>query len=93
MRKSGIIVVESREQSKMEAGELLPAADKGRLDWDNLTELGEVVTGAKPGRQDDSQITLFKSLGIAIEDIAIAAHIYKLATGSGAGAQIDIPSI
>lgn len=93
VRKSDIIVVEDKEQCKYEAGELLPVVDKGRLEWDKLTELGEVVVGKERGRNNDEEITLFKSLGIAVEDIAIAAHLYSLAKSAGVGKQLDIPSI
>ncbi|MGB7290892.1 MAG: ornithine cyclodeaminase family protein [Thermodesulfobacteriota bacterium] len=91
--KSDVIVVESKEQSKLEAGELMPLIEKGRLWWEKIYELGEVVTGKVKGRNNSEEITLFKSLGIAIEDIAVAAHIYKLAKLKSIGKKLDIPSI
>jgi alanine dehydrogenase len=91
--KSDVIVVESKEQSKLEAGELMPLIEKGRLRWEDIYELGEVVTGKVKGRNDSEEITLFKSLGIAIEDIAVAAHIYNLAKLKSIGRNLDIPSI
>jgi ornithine cyclodeaminase/alanine dehydrogenase-like protein (mu-crystallin family) len=93
VKRSKVIVVESKEQSKIEAGELLPLIEKGRLQWDQVYELGEIVAGKVNGRKKDEYITLFKSLGIAIEDIAIAAHVYELATAKGIGRKLDIPSI
>lgn len=93
VRKSDRVVVESRNQSMIEAGELLPLVEKGRLHWDRLTELGEVVVGREKGRERPEEITLFKSLGIAIEDIAVAAHLYNMARERGAGRQIAIPSL
>ncbi|MCI0455339.1 MAG: ornithine cyclodeaminase family protein [Candidatus Dadabacteria bacterium] len=92
VRKSDIIVVESVEQSKIEAGEFLPSIEKGRLQWEQVHELGEVLVGKVKGRTRDVDITLFKSLGIAIEDIAIAAHIYELAKKRGMGQKLKIPS-
>ena len=91
--KSDVIVVESKEQSKLEAGEFMPLVEKGRLWWESIHELGEVVTGKVHGRNSDQEITLFKSLGIAIEDIAVAAHIYKLAKAESVGKWLDIPSL
>jgi ornithine cyclodeaminase/alanine dehydrogenase-like protein (mu-crystallin family) len=91
--KSDVIVVESKEQSKIEAGEFMPLVEKGRLWWERIYELGEVVTGKVNGRNNNEEITLFKSLGIAIEDIAVAAHIYKLASVRSIGKRLDIPSI
>ncbi len=93
VRKSSIIVVESRKQCELEAGELLPLVDKGRLRWESLTELGEVVAGTKPGRETEGQITLFKSLGVAIEDVAVAARLYRLAREKGVGRELDMPAL
>ncbi|HSE83578.1 MAG TPA: ornithine cyclodeaminase family protein [Thermodesulfobacteriota bacterium] len=93
VRRSNIIVVESKEQSKIEAGEFLPAIEKGRLHWDEIYELGEIVAGGVKGRKEDKDITLFKSLGIAIEDIAVAAHVYELAKARALGQELPIPSI
>lgn len=93
VRRSNIIVVESKEQSKIEAGEFLPLTEKGRLHWDEIYELGEVVAGKVKGRKEDKDTTLFKSLGIAIEDIAVAAHVYELAKTRDLGQELPIPSI
>jgi len=93
VRMSNIIVVESIEQSKIEAGEFLPSIEKGRFQWEQIHELGEVVVGKVKGRIRDEDITLFKSLGIAIEDVAVAAHIYEQAKNRGIGQELKIPSI
>ena len=92
VRTADVIVVESLEQSKMEAGEFLPLIEKGTLRWSGVQELGDVVAGKSPGRMKDEDITLFKSLGIAVEDIAVAAHVYKVAKGAGIGTKLDMPS-
>jgi ornithine cyclodeaminase/alanine dehydrogenase-like protein (mu-crystallin family) len=76
----------------MEAGEFLPLIEKGTLRWSQLTELGDVVAGKVKGRATAEDITLFKSLGIAVEDIAVAAHVYKVAKGAGIGTKLDMPS-
>jgi alanine dehydrogenase len=93
VKRSNVIVVESTEQSKIEAGEFLPLVEKGRLQWEGIHELGEVVSGKIKGRARDEDITLFKSIGIAIEDIAVAAHVYELAQARGLGQTLEIPSI
>lgn len=92
VRSADIIVVESLEQSRMEAGEFLPLIEKGTLRWSQLSELGDVVAGKVKGRATAEDITLFKSLGIAVEDIAVAAHVYKVAKGAGIGTKLDMPS-
>lgn len=93
IRSAGVIAVESVEQCRLEAGEFLPLVEKGRLQWSDLAELGDIVSGKVNGRRAEEDITLFKSVGIAVEDIAVAAHIYKIASGSGTGRMLDMPSI
>ena len=92
VRAADVIVVESLEQSKIEAGELMPLIEKGTLRWSQVSELGDVVAGKTEGRKSDEDITLFKSLGIAVEDLAVAAHVYKIAKGAGMGRKLDMPS-
>ncbi|MGH7891637.1 MAG: ornithine cyclodeaminase family protein, partial [Thermodesulfobacteriota bacterium] len=92
VRSSDVIVVESLEQTKIEAGEFLPLIEKGTLRWSRIAELGDVVAGKAKGRTKDDDITLFKSLGIAVEDIAVAAHVYKVAKGAGMGTKLGMPS-
>jgi ornithine cyclodeaminase len=61
-----------------EAGDFLIPKKEGRINENDVkAEIGEVLTGAKPGRQAPTDITLFKSLGIAAEDLYSASHIYK----------------
>jgi len=86
-----IVAVESREQAKIEAGELLPLVEKGRLQWRNFLELGEIVAGKAAGRISGEDITLFKSVGIAIEDLAVAEHAYRAALSAGLGRSLDMP--
>jgi|SRR5262245_1213201 len=83
VRRAGVIVVDSIEQARLEAGDL--RAVDGGAPFERAVELKEVVAGRHPGRQNDSQITLFKSLGIGLEDLAAASFIYDRATESGAG--------
>ena len=85
-------VVESIEQCMIEAGEFLPVVEKGRMKWSDLTELGDVVSGKASGRDTPGEITLFKSVGVAIGDLAVAAHIYKIARGARIGTELQIPS-
>jgi len=89
---AGKKVVESVEQCMIEAGEFLPLIEKGKLKWSDLTELGDVVSGKISGRDTKEEITLFKSVGVAVEDIAVAAHIYNIAKKAGIGTSLDMPS-
>ena len=66
------------------------AAERGVINWETLTELGDVVSGRAPGRTSDSQITLFESQGLAIQDVATAMRIYELAREQNLGQEIDV---
>ena len=79
VRRAGLIVVDSREQSRMESGDLVLAFQEA--DWQRTVELPDVVTG-RAGRTDDAQLTLFKSNGLAIEDVVAAGFVYERAGGS-----------
>jgi alanine dehydrogenase len=87
--RSGIIAVDALDQAEIEAGDLLIPAAEGRLDLARVVELGAIVSGRVPGRSGDGTlITLFKSLGIALEDVATAGLVYALARERGLGEEI-----
>jgi ornithine cyclodeaminase/alanine dehydrogenase-like protein (mu-crystallin family) len=84
------IVVDFKEQALQEAGDLHDALRTGAISAEAVDiELGDVIAGKKPGRLHDLEITLFKSVGMAIEDIATAAFAYQRALAEGLGTQID----
>ncbi len=84
-RRSACVVVDSLEQSMLESGDLACAAEAEAFYWEDARELGFVVIGEFPGREDDSEITIFKSNGIALEDVAFARCIYEAAVKGGVG--------
>ena len=86
--RSNHLVVDSIEQSKLEAGEFVGVIESGRRHWDDFIEMKDVVAGFKPGRTNASDITLFKSLGLAIEDVAIGKVIYERAVKQGVGKKV-----
>lgn len=90
LRKCDPVVVDSRPSALKEAGDLLPALEKGRLHAGALTELGEVIAGIRPGRTSAKQTTLFESQGMAIQDLIIAAELAKLARARGMGSEVDL---
>ena len=69
------IYVDSREAAFKESGDVIAAGEA-------FAEVGEVVIGTKPGRESSEEITLFKSLGLAVEDVATADLIYRMATNT-----------
>lgn len=83
------IFVDRRESAENEAGDYLLAIQEGTLAKGTIrAELGEVVAGAQQGRSAASEITLFKSLGLAIEDLAAAQFLYARATAAGLGTAV-----
>jgi len=84
------LFVDARESALNEAGDYLIAAEEGAIGPEHIrAELGEVLIGAHPGRTSRAEITLFKSLGLAIEDLAAAAHAYQKANEQGVGEWIE----
>jgi len=90
VRKCSPIVVDSRPTAIKEAGDLLPALEKGRLHAGQFAELGEVMNGTRPGRTLPEQVTLFESQGMAIQDLIIAAELAKMARAKGLGTEVDV---
>lgn len=81
MERAAVIAADSVEQAKIEAGDLIQAADEGRLDWGKVSELSAIISGRIPGRTSDQDITLFESQGLAIEDLAAAEYVYQQVRG------------
>jgi ornithine cyclodeaminase len=88
VRRAAVVCVDSRATALREAGDLLPALEKGRLHEGQLCELGEILVGARPGRSDPRQITLFESQGMAVQDLALAVRLVALARQMGLGAEL-----
>jgi alanine dehydrogenase len=86
--QSACVVVDSNEQAMLESGDLARAAEAEAFYWEDTRELGLVVVGEFPGREDASEITLFESQGIALEDVALAARIYENALKAGKGERL-----
>ncbi len=64
---------------------------KGKYSKEHIhADLGEVVAGLKPGRQSTEEITLFKSVGLAVQDVTTAAKVYELAREARVGTEVEI---
>lgn len=87
--RAGAIFVDSSEQAKMEAGDLIQSFKEAPSRWDSVQELAQLVAGRAAGRTSRDQITLFKSSGIAIEDIVTAGRVYELALQRRVGKQVS----
>ena len=90
VKRSDVIVVDSIEQAKMEAGDLVQAFGEVTSRWDAVREISVFVANINPGRTNANQITLFKSVGIATWDLAVAARVFELAEAQGAEQSIPL---
>jgi ornithine cyclodeaminase len=85
------LFVDRRESALNEAGDFLIPKREGALGDDHIVaEIGEVLIGSVPGRASSQEITLFKSLGLAIEDVASAHVIHANAEAAGAGTWVEL---
>jgi ornithine cyclodeaminase/alanine dehydrogenase-like protein (mu-crystallin family) len=85
------VYVDRRESALKESGDILRAIEEDAITPDHLVgELGDVIVGTTRGRESRDEITLFKSLGLAIEDLATARYAADRAAESGGGTRVDL---
>jgi ornithine cyclodeaminase/alanine dehydrogenase-like protein (mu-crystallin family) len=90
VRRCKKIVCDSKDQARLEAGDLRAALEEGVLHFAEVQELGHIIAGRFRGREHAEDITMFKSLGVAIEDVATAAKVYAKAKEAGIGRMLDV---
>ncbi len=90
IRRADRIVVDQIEDAQIESGDLVGPVERGITGWDRMRELGAVVCGKVPGRERPDEVTLFKSNGLAIEDVAAAKVVLDRARAAGAGSEVPI---
>jgi ornithine cyclodeaminase/alanine dehydrogenase len=90
LERASFVCCDSRDQARLESGDLIEPVERGVLDWLEVHELQEVVAGEVPGRQADEDIVLFKSNGIAAWDIAVAARVLERARELGVGRELGV---
>jgi ornithine cyclodeaminase/alanine dehydrogenase-like protein (mu-crystallin family) len=78
LERASFVCTDSRAQAQEEAGDLIGPVRGGVLDWLEIHELQDVVTGELPGRGSDDDIAVFKSNGLAAWDLAAAARVLEL---------------
>ena len=79
------LVVDSKEVAALECGDILPSLEKGRLHWNEITELGEIAAGIRQGRTEDEGLSIFESHGMGLLDVACAEFIYRAAVNKSIG--------
>lgn len=90
VERAARVIVDSIEQSKHEAGDLLVPLETRKFLWERAHELHEVVAGRVPGRANAAEISLFKSNGIALEDTAAASLVYERARAQRIGREVEL---
>ncbi len=88
LERAAFVCCDSREQSRLESGDLIEPVERGVLDWLEVHELHEVLSGEVSGRAAETDIVLFKSNGIAAWDLAAGARVLELARAAGAGTEL-----
>lgn len=87
-RRAQVVTVDSKEQAKLEAGDFVEPIKAGALQWSDVLEFAPLLVGKYPGREAPRDVTLFKSLGLGIEDIALAVRVVELARKEGLGREL-----
>jgi alanine dehydrogenase len=89
--KRAKVVVDSREACWAEAGDLIIPLEKGLFGRDQVhAELGEIIAATKPGRASAREITFFKSVGVAVQDVAAASRALQAAERMGLGVEVEL---
>ena len=90
VKKVDRVFVDSKEAVLSEAGDFTISMKHGTIGPNRINgELGEVISGKIPGRQNEKEITLFKTVGIAVEDVVVVAEIYRRALSAGLETKLE----
>ncbi len=89
IQRAAVRAVDSRELA-LNTGDFLEPLSEGAIRGEDVVELGEVLLGTRPGRTDGDQITLFKSVGHAANDLAVALHLAAKARRMGLGVELEM---
>ena len=89
--KAATVVVEFLPTAEAECGDLIHAVGRGRLRWNTVRELKDIVSGLIPARRTADEITLFDSVGTGAEDVAMANFVLRKARERGIGLELPIP--
>lgn len=90
IRRSAAHIIDSRTECLTDAGDFQIPAAEGVLDLDDVAEIAEVVSGKRPGRRNDDEIIVYKSIGVPVQDLITGQHIDRKAHEQGLGVVLDI---
>ncbi|PJI42237.1 ornithine cyclodeaminase family protein [Ferrovibrio sp.] len=85
VRRAEVVVADSRDTARTESGDLFQAVEAGILSWENVIDFGDVAAGLRKGRTSETDIVLFESHGMALQDIYCAMHVVRAARERGVG--------
>lgn len=88
IERAQVVVCDSIAACRLEAGEFREPLAQGSFTWEQASELSQVVAGQVPGRATGPGISIFKSVGLALEDVAVAAVVYDRARAEGLGTKL-----
>jgi alanine dehydrogenase len=88
--RANLIAVDSIEQSRQEAGDLIMAFSQDESKWSGVKKLADIVDGRVPGRSNEADVTIFKSNGIASWDLAVGVRAWNLAREKGLGRKLPL---
>jgi len=89
IKRASLLTAGLKEACLAEAGDYIIPINEGIISQDDIISIGEIITGNKPGRTSDSEITVFKSVGISAQDVAVGKLVYDRALKEGIGTDID----
>jgi alanine dehydrogenase len=89
LERAAFVCCDSLDDARLESADLIEPIDSGVLDWLEVHELHEVVAGQVAGRQSDDDVVVFKSNGLAVWDIAVAAAVVERARATGVGRELS----
>ncbi|HEV2419451.1 MAG TPA: ornithine cyclodeaminase family protein [Terriglobia bacterium] len=90
LRRASVIAVDSVAQARIESGDLIQGFSACPREWDRVTEMWTIIAGERTGRKSPEDVTLFKSAGIALWDVAAAGAVYRQAIELGRGKEIAL---
>ena len=90
VKRANLVCIDNKDQGKLEAGDFVAALDQRVIEWIDVQEIGRLVANRAPGRQSPQEVTLFKSLGIGLEDVAVAVKVLAKAKEAGIGKWLEL---
>jgi ornithine cyclodeaminase len=89
IKKASLLAAGLKEACLAEAGDFIIPIDEGIISKDDIVSIGNIITGKEQGRTSESEITVFKSVGISAQDVAVGKLVYDRALKEGIGQNIE----